>query len=315
MENIMPRLSPFVLALSLICAVAIPAEAAQRAFVSSSGNDANTASGCGLAAPCRSFASAQTVVSDGGEIVALDAAGYGPITITKNVTITANPGFYAGIAAPSGDAVTIATASINVTLRGLNINGTGGVNGVVMTNGNRLSIENCVISNFTTNGVDVRAAATVRIVDSLIRDNGNEGVLLDNGATATISRSKFLGNGDRGVFVYVQTATTTTAAISDTTVSGSGVGVQASSSNASAVAMMSVTRSTLSNSQYGAAVYGGDGTAVVTVSDSMATENAVNGFWQGIGSGTATFESLGNNNVRQNAGGNTGGAITTVSPM
>src|ERR1700680_2363328 len=133
MENTMPRLSPVALALSLIGAVvATPAEAAQRAFVSSSGSDANTASGCGLAAPCRGFASAQTVVSDGGEIVALDAAGYGPITITKNVTITANPGFYAGIAVASGDAVTINTPSINVTLRGLNINGIGGYNGVAV---------------------------------------------------------------------------------------------------------------------------------------------------------------------------------------
>src|SRR6202171_957121 len=246
MEDFMSRLSPTVLALSLAAALtAIPAEAAQRAFVSSSGNDANTASGCGLAAPCRSFASAQTVVSDGGEIVALDAAGDGPITITKNVTITANPGFYAGIAAPSGDAVTIATASINVTLRGLNINGTGGTRGVVMTNGNRLSIENCVISNFTSNGVDVQAPAIVPIVDSLIRDNGNEGIVLDNGATATISRSKFLGNGDKGIFVNVGTPTATSAAISDTVVSGSAVGVQAASLNAGAVATMSVTRSTV----------------------------------------------------------------------
>src|ERR1700674_3600478 len=125
----MSRLSRVVFALSLVAAVvAIPADAAQRAFVSSSGNDANTASGCGLAMPCRSFASAQTVVSDGGEIVALDAAGYGPIAITKNVTITANPGFYAGIAAPSGDAVTIATAGIKVTLRGLNISSIGASN-------------------------------------------------------------------------------------------------------------------------------------------------------------------------------------------
>ena len=174
----MSRLSPVVFALSLIAAVAAaPAEAAQRAFVSSSGNDANTASGCGLAAPCRSFASAHTVVTDGGEIVALDAAGYGAVTITKSVTITANPGFYAGIAVPTGDGITIATAGINVILRGLNINGTGGSNGVVMTNGNRLSIENCVISNFSSHGVDVRNGATVRIVDSLIRDNGGNGAM------------------------------------------------------------------------------------------------------------------------------------------
>src|SRR6202171_1675712 len=144
MEDFMSRLSPTVLALSLAAALtAIPAEAAQRAFVSSSGNDANTASGCGLASPCRSFASAQTVVSDGGEIVALDAAGYGPITVTKNVTITANPGFYAGIGVATGSAVTINTAGVNVILRGLNINGTGASYGVVMTNGHRLWIDDC----------------------------------------------------------------------------------------------------------------------------------------------------------------------------
>src|ERR1700682_1004627 len=216
MEDFMSRLSPTVLALSLAAALtAIPAEAAQRAFVSSSGNDANTASGCGLAAPCRSFASAQTVVSDGGEIVALDAAGYGPITITKNVTLTANPGFYAGIAAPSGNAVTIATAGINVTLRGLNINGVGGANGVVMTNGARLSIENCLISNFTSEGILIDTAATVRIIDSLVRDNA-WGIHLQGGATVTISGTRVLGNLDEGIWVNGAPAgTTTTAAIGD----------------------------------------------------------------------------------------------------
>jgi hypothetical protein len=312
MEDIMSRLSPAVFALFLISAVATPAVAAQRAFVASTGSDANTATGCGLAAPCRSFASAQTVVNDGGEIVALDGAGYGAITITKNITITANPGFYAGIAAATGDAVTIATANINVTLRGLNINGVGGVNGIVMTNGNRLSIENCVISNFLTNGVDVQATATVRIVDSLIRDNGYVGVYLDNGATATLSGVKLLGNSQAGVWVNVTTATATTAAISDSIASGNGLGVQASSGDPGAVAKMSVTRSTLSDNQFGATVSGSSGTAVVTVSDSMATENLFNGFWQG---GTSTFESLGNNTVRENTGGDTFGTITTVSPL
>src|SRR6202162_4518086 len=202
----MSRLSAVVVALSLIAVVAAaPAEAAQRAFVSSSGNDANTASGCGIATPCRTFESAQSVVSDGGEIVALDAAGYGPITVTKSVTITANPGFYAGIAASTGTAVTINTAGINVILRGLNINGTGASYGAFMTNGNRLWIEDCIISNFYSDGVAVYAPATVRIVDSIIRDS-NTGIYLDTGATATISGVKVLGNLNVGVLVANLTA-------------------------------------------------------------------------------------------------------------
>jgi Right handed beta helix region len=307
----MPRLSRLVLALSLIgAAVATPAEAALRAFVSNSGNDANTASGCGIGAPCRSFASAQTVVSDGGEIIALDAAGYGPITVTKNLTITANPGFYAGIAVPSGDGVTIATAGINVTLRGLNINGTGGSIGVSMTNGNRLSIENCVISNFSTSGVNVAANATVRIVDSLIRDNAFSGVLLQAGATATISGTKLLGNVSSGVYVIgFQPGTLTTAAISDSVASGNQYGVFASTADASATARASVTHSTLSNNQYGAFVDSGVGTQVMTVSNNLITGNGTAGLAQ---FGGGVLRSLGNNTVDQN-GADTTGTITTIS--
>ena len=57
------------------------------------------------------------MVDPGGEIVALDAAGYGAVNINKSVTIVANPGFYAGITASSGTAVTINTAAVNVTHR------------------------------------------------------------------------------------------------------------------------------------------------------------------------------------------------------
>jgi hypothetical protein len=314
METIMSRLSLAVLALSLIAAVvATPADAAQRAFVSSSGNDANTASGCGLAAPCRSFSSAQTVVSDGGEIVALDAAGYGPITVTKSVTITANPGFYAGIAASTGTAVTINTAGVNVILRGLNINGTGASYGVVMTNGNRLSIEDCIISNFYSDGVAIYAPATVRIVDSIIRD-GSTGIYLDTGATATISGVKVLGNLNAGVLVVNLTASAvTTAAISDSVASGNGYGIYAYA-GAGVTARASVTRATSSNNNYGIAADSGPGTQVITVSDSLVTGNAQCGLCQYSGAGTSTLESLGNNTVRQNTT-NAVGTITTVSPL
>jgi Right handed beta helix region len=317
MENIMSRLSPAVLTLSLLAAVAAtPAEAAQRAFVNSSGSDGNTGSGCGLAAPCRTFAAAMTVVSDGGEIVALDAAGYGPVTVTKNVTITANPGFYAGIAVPTlSDGVTIATGGVNVILRGLNINNTGGTNGVNMTNGARLSIENCVISNFSGgNGVFVSANAAVRIVDSLIRDN-LYGVYIQGGATAAISGSKIVGNANNseGVYVFGNTAnTTTTAAISDTIVTDHYIGVYAYSNTTTAVARMSVTRSTLSNNNnVGAAVTNGiaGAPALLIISNSMVTGNLNIGLYQN-GTG-ATLRSLGNNTVDQN-GTNTTGTITTV---
>jgi hypothetical protein len=310
MENTMSRLSPTVLALSLAAALtAIPAEAAQRAFVSSSGNDANTASGCGLATPCRSFASAQTVVSDGGEIVALDAAGYGPITIVKNVTITANPGFYAGIASPSGDAVTIATSNINVILRGLNINGTGGANGVVMTDGASLAIENCVISNFTNRGVFVDAPAKVRIADSVVRGNGLDGIVFGNGATADVVSTKAVANGQVGIQALGDVASTiTTVAVSDSIASGNLFGMAANSIDAAATARLTVTHSTASNNaNAGIFAFTSPGPALVTVGYSMATGNGI-----GLQNSGATLRSLGNNIVNQN-GTDTSGAITTIA--
>src|SRR5436190_20308053 len=119
----------------------------QRTFVASYGNDANTATNCGFANPCRGFTAALSKTTSGGEVVALDAAGYGAVTISLPVTITANPGFYAGISASTGNAVTVATSAGPVILRGLNINGVGALNGVSMAAAGNVTIENSVISN------------------------------------------------------------------------------------------------------------------------------------------------------------------------
>jgi hypothetical protein len=298
-----------VTAALVLCGVfaGAPAEAAQRVFVASYGNDANTATGCAFANPCRGFTAAMTAVDSGGEVVALDAAGYGAVTITKSVTITANPGFYAGISAATGIAVTIATAGVNVTLRGLNINGIGAPNGVRMTNGARLSIENCVVSNFSNNGVFVGTNAVVRISDSLIRDNF-EGVFLENGPRATISGTKLVGNSDVGILLLGTTAgVTTSAAVADTVVSGSSLAVFTTTGDGAAVVRASITRSTLANNDYGPVTGGGPGTELISIGYSMVTGNGVAGLYQ---SGAATLESLGNNIVRQN--GADIGTITTV---
>ena len=307
---------PFVAvsALALVAALAInPAEAVQRTFVASFGNDANTATNCGFANPCRGFTAAQTVTDPNGEIVALDAAGYGAITITKSIAITANPGFYAGISASSGNAVTIATASVNVTLRGLNINGVGGSNGVLMSNGAKLSIENCVISNFLGTGVLVTTPAVVRIVDTIIRD-GNTGAHFEGGATAVISNSKVSGFPNRGVEAWGTPASTvTTVGINDSVLSGNYVAVDSYGVLASASARISIDRTALLNNWYGAASEnGGTGPALLSISNSLVTGNTSIGIYS-LG-GVTVLESLGNNHVRQN-NVNTAGTITAVAPL
>src|SRR5258705_3588031 len=253
-------------ALAVVAAIsALPAQAVQRTFVASFGNDANTATNCGFANPCRGFTAAHGVTDPNGEIVALDAAGYGAVTITKSITITANPGFYAGISASAGNAITIATAGVNVILRGLNINSLGALNGVSMTAGNSLSIENCVISNYnvsgTGNGVIVSTAAKVKIVDSVFRDNYN-GMYLDAGSNSAIANVKALGNAFMGVWVINgNPALTTKAAISDSIFTGPYVGVYVTGGGTTANANATISRSTFANLTYGIA---SDGPPAVT---------------------------------------------------
>ena len=66
-----------------------------RAFVSSTGNDTNIGVNCVQATPCKTFAVAIGAVTAGGELIALDTSGYGPVTINKAITIATIPGVMA----------------------------------------------------------------------------------------------------------------------------------------------------------------------------------------------------------------------------
>src|SRR5262249_12147695 len=65
-----------------------------RSAVSLSGVDTNP---CTTTLPCRSFSAAVARTLDGGEIVALDTAGYGPFTIDRSLTVGGAPGVHAAI--------------------------------------------------------------------------------------------------------------------------------------------------------------------------------------------------------------------------
>ena len=77
---------PFTLLIAAVfSAPTAPAQAqAPRTFVSAAGSDSNP---CSFAAPCRHFQAAVNATSAGGEVDALDPAGYGPITISQAITI------------------------------------------------------------------------------------------------------------------------------------------------------------------------------------------------------------------------------------
>jgi hypothetical protein len=140
---------PIVLATALACSLATaPAYARARVFVASYGNDANP---CTFGSPCKTFQQAVNVVDAGGEVTAIDSAGFGPIGINKSVTITSPDGVEAGIVPISGgNAITISAGPTDaIVLRGLTLNGSGvGSNGVVLNSGGSLTVNDCVIQNF-----------------------------------------------------------------------------------------------------------------------------------------------------------------------
>src|ERR1051325_6432172 len=71
--------------------------AAAKTYVSQTGSDSNTAANCSRGSPCRNFSAAYSVTNAGGEIVALDSTGYGALTITKAISVTAPAGIVATV--------------------------------------------------------------------------------------------------------------------------------------------------------------------------------------------------------------------------
>ena len=162
----------------LACGLAAaPAQAGpNRTFVSGTGTDSGA---CTRPAPCRTFAFALSVTTAGGEIDTLDPAGYGPVTIIHAISIVNDGAGTAGITAGSGNAITInAGTSDSVHLRGLTLTGLGtGANGIQFNSGGNLAIENCVIWNFTSAGLNIAPSTTSTFSVSNTIASNNSGVI------------------------------------------------------------------------------------------------------------------------------------------
>src|SRR5215472_8856395 len=141
-----------------------PAQAqATRTWVSGVGDDANP---CSRTAPCKTFAGAISKTAAGGEIDALDPAGYGAVTITKSITIDGGGGQVASVLVSGTNGIVVQAGPTSVvTLRNLRINGiegtgAGGLNGIRYISGAALHVENCHIFGFTQDGINVATGAT-----------------------------------------------------------------------------------------------------------------------------------------------------------
>lgn len=181
---------------------------ANRVFLSArSGSDANSCDN--VATPCQTLAGAIVQLNAGGEAIVLDSGGYGPVTITKALTIEAPPGVVAFIHPPSGDAITIsAGASARVVLRGLVLNDGSNV-GIRVNTVGTLQIESCVIGGFASQGVNSSSAGVLEMRDTIVRSSGDAAVLVQptGSASLVLDRCRFSGN-NLGVSIHDGTKAT-----------------------------------------------------------------------------------------------------------
>ena len=108
-----------------------------RTWVSGTGDDTSQ---CVVDAPCQTFAAAMALTLPGGEIDARDPGDFGPVTITKSLSIVGNQDDVSALSPTSGGTSGIVvTAGINdvVNLRGLIFDGFAGTgaSGVAFNSG------------------------------------------------------------------------------------------------------------------------------------------------------------------------------------
>lgn len=252
----MRRLAFLTLALGVFLPflASAPAHAqASRTWVSGVGDDVNP---CSRTAPCKTFAGAISKTAAFGEINCLDPAGYGAVTITKSMTLNCSATLGSVLVGGTNGIVINAAATDKIVLRNIQLQGLAGtaspgLNGVRILAAASVSIENCVITQFSQAGIsDVRTAGNTQLYirNTIISNNTGAGIsmaatgpnkaIIDgieavgnlfgisaaSGNTAMVTRSVFSGNttgasADAGGAINVDSSS----------ISGNGTGVTSSS--------------------------------------------------------------------------------------
>lgn len=191
----------------LLCAFsfspAFAAPAQKLAWVSKlSGNDA---ADCGsVANPCRTFQFAHdNIVVAGGTIYVRDSGGYGPVAISKAISIINDGNGVASISA-SVDGVTVAAGvSDAVFIKGLTIDGAGvGLKGIKVQSVGNVTITDCTVKGFKDAGIFLGSASGVKfgVINSMLTDNHFNVSIQPSGSSASgFLQRVVMTKGDIGV--------------------------------------------------------------------------------------------------------------------
>jgi hypothetical protein len=256
-----------------------------------SGDEGDDTNPCSRTAPCKTLAAALAATAAGGEIDAIDAGSFGPVTITKAVTIDGGGGQVASVLADGVNGIVVAAGAGDVVvLRNLRINGIKtGLNGIRFTSGGSLIVEQCEILGFTQNGIDIAlsASASSWIMNTNIGNIGGVGIkATTTSGVVTVGVDKV-----RVVLMNkgIESANHSRITVNDSFVqNGATIGMQADGD-----AIITINSSEVDLNGSGVQTGPGSGTAIV--SNSQIAYNTT-GFNQNAG----TINTFGNNRLHDN---------------
>ena len=253
----------------LLGASALPA--AQRTFVSAgAGSDLNA---CTRSAPCRSFGAALAVTDPGGEVLALDSGGYGSFAVAQSARIEAPAGIAAAITVFSGSGLVFSGGVDDVLIvRGLRLNGLGGINGVHFASGESVHLDRVSVAGFSGTGTIASDGGFLSVDRSSFVGNA-KGVQVGNGSVATtmvVRRTRFYGHGNIAASAYEHGDLT----LADCTFTGNGTAVAAQSVTPATTARVFAVRSVFTQNVAVFAVLPGTGGATIWASGNTIADNA-----------------------------------------
>ena len=218
----------FILVMCMSAVSIIATAQATRTWVSGVGDDANPGS---RTAPCKTLAGAISKTATGGEINILDPGGFGAVTITKSITIDGG-GIIGSILSSATNGIIVNAPNGLVTIRNFSINGAGttlGINGIRVIAVKKLIVENCILTNFSANGIDINTTTGADVaISNVTIHNANIGISISGGGGSTGTAGFTVIDG-----CHIQGITTTgitigggTATVGNSVISGCSVGVK-----------------------------------------------------------------------------------------
>lgn len=220
--------SRIILVICLSAGSMIAMAQATRTWVSGVGDDVNP---CSRTAPCKTLAGAISKTATGGEINILDPGGFGAVTITKSITIDGG-GVIGSILSSATNGIIVNAPGGLVSIRNFSINGAGttlGVNGIRVIAVNKLTVENCTLSNFSANGIDVNTTTGANVaISNVTIHNASTGISFTGPSSSTGSAGFMIIDGchiqgiqNSGISIGSGTAT-----VSNSVISGCGTGLE-----------------------------------------------------------------------------------------